>query len=127
MLGIDLFGIIISLVAQTPSSIAADTSKIDQALYFFISCGQNLREDLLIQLFSLLGVWMLWKQKKLGFYIYLLAECFLYFQFAFLIWVTKMDYASAVQLSFEMIWPIPFDIAFIILYACQLKFMPKYL
>ena len=67
----------------------------------------------------------MWRLHKIGFLFYVIAESFLYFQFIYLMAIYKMDAASVTQIGFEMIWPLPLDIAFFVMYATQLKYMTR--
>lgn len=78
-----------------------------------------------MELASLAGVILMWRLYKFGFYIYLIAECFYLFLFAGAVFSFGLDSKGLIQVAFEMLWPIPFDLTFFIMYATQLKYMTK--
>jgi hypothetical protein len=118
------FFVIYSLIADNKNYDQIDKhSVMDQAMFFAANTSGESLKELIIGLVSLTGVYLMWKMKKLGFYVYLLAESFLYLEFAYLMLSWHADTKTAVGVGIEMIWPFPFDLAFIIMYATQLKHM----
>jgi hypothetical protein len=118
--------ILVALFGLIYSSIV-DTSSIDASnpLYFFAYTGSMSLKNLIVELFSLIGVILMWRLHKIGFFIYLVAESFLYFEFIYTITTNDVGAAGATQIGLEMIWPLPLDIAFFIMYAIQLKHMTR--
>lgn len=114
-----LFGIIFS------SMMDAETVSESSPLYFFAYTGSMSIKNLIVELVALTGVLLMWRLQKIGFFIYLLAESFLYFEFIYSIATSDARTAGATQVGIEMCWPLPFDIAFFIMYAIQLKHMNK--
>jgi hypothetical protein len=114
-----LFGLLYSSMLDGPNDSSSSP------LSFFAQSGFMSLKNLLIELTSLAGVFLMWRLKKVGFYIYLSAESFLYFEFIYLISSHNFGSAGTTQIGFEMLWPLPLDFGFFIMYATQLKYMPK--
>jgi hypothetical protein len=115
---------IFSLIADKRSFDQVDQkNQFDQIMYFAANSGVKSFRNLIVQIVALAGVLLMWKLKKVGFYIYVIAESFLYFEFLYSVFSLKMDAKSAIGAGVEMIWPLPFDLVFIIMYATQLKYM----
>jgi hypothetical protein len=124
MILIESIMVALSLIADNNSFDQIDKhSVIDQAMFSAANTGADSLKELIIQLVALTGVFFMWKMKKLGFYVYLLAESFLYFEFLYAVFNLNLGVQGAAGVGIEMIWPLPFDLAFIIMYATQLKFM----
>lgn len=119
----DLFSIVFWLINSSNSDQQDSSIPINQTLNFMAYSGPQSLKDIIIQLVSLTGILLMWKLRKFGFYIYLIAESFLYFEFIYLICSYNLDSTGATQIGFEMIWPLPLDIAFFIMYATQVKYM----
>ncbi len=118
-----IFMLVFSLIYNSND---ADQLSHNSFMYFSSFYGplQSLKE-LIIGLGSLTGVILMWRLQKIGFFIYLIAESFLYFEFIYAITTNDLGTAGATQVGLEMCWPLPFDIAFFIMYAIQLKHMNK--
>lgn len=114
-----LFGIIFS------SLMDAETVSQSSPLYFFAYTGSMSIKNLIVELVALTGVMLMWRLKKMGFFVYLVAESFLYIEFIYAITTSDAGTAGATQVGIEMCWPLPFDIAFFIMYAIQLKHMNR--
>jgi hypothetical protein len=78
--------------------------------------------EILIGSVSLTGIFLIWKMKKLGFYVYMLAEAFFLFSFIFQMINLNVGLPGAIVIGWEMMWPV-WDIVFIIICAKQLKHM----
>jgi hypothetical protein len=118
--------VVVSLIAETKNIDDVDkTSLMDQTMFFITNTRTESVKALVVQLISLTGVYLMWRIKKIGFYIYFFAESFLLFQFVHVLLTSfaGADIQSIIQVALEMIWPLPLDLAFIIMYATQLKHM----
>jgi hypothetical protein len=77
-------------------------------------------ENLIITLISLTGVILMWRLKKIGYFIYILSKTFIYIIFINII----SKHGSGHGFVYVILIPlIPFDIAFMVMYATQLKHM----
>jgi hypothetical protein len=124
MILFDLFAIIFSLIVDSGEINEADRNNpMHQALFFMAHTGNEHVKGLIVEMISLAGILLMWKLKKIGFIIYVIAESFLYFKFIYLIFTLSLDFPNAMGIGIDMIWPFPFDLAFFIMYATQLKFM----
>lgn len=122
-IGINILIALFGLVYSSIVDIA--TLKTSDPLYFFANTSSMSLKNLVVELVSLTGVLLMWRLQRIGFYVYVFAESFLYFEFIYLITTADVAAANARQIGVEMVWPLPFDIAFFIMYALQLKYMNK--
>jgi hypothetical protein len=124
MIVLEISMLIFSLITEKKSFDQLDQrSSLDQVMYFAANSSASSLKNLITQLVSLTSVLLMWRLKKAGFYIYVIAESFLYFEFLYAVFSLNLDAKSAFAVGIEMIWPLPFDLAFIIMYATQLKHM----
>jgi len=124
MILINGFMVIFSLLAEPKSADQIDPKNLmDQIMLAVAYSGTESLKNLIVELVSLAGIFLMWRLKKVGFYIYVIAESFIYFQFAYLMIIANADLHDAMLVGAEMIWPLPFDLAFFIMYATQLKHM----
>lgn len=88
------------------------------ATEFFHELGMVSLYGLIINIFSLAGVVMMWRLEKIGFFIYAIAELAVNF--------VGMDIDMGQEKSYGgLIFSIIIDLAFIIMYAVNLKYMNK--
>jgi hypothetical protein len=118
------FNIAFSFVADSMGFDGTDkNTALDHALNFAANTRANSIKELVVQLVSLAGVLLMWRLMKWGFFVYVLAEIFVYFEFLYVATTMNINMQEVRGAGLELFWPIPFDIAFIIMYATQLKFM----
>jgi hypothetical protein len=124
MMLFDLFAIVVSLITGSRSVAQMDkNSAMDQVMFFIANSGEAHVKALIGEIFSLAGVILMWRLKKMGFIFYLIGESFVYFEFIYFVVTSSPDFNSVMGVAIEMLWPFPFDLAFFIMYATQLKFM----
>ena len=90
--------------------------------------GANSARSLVTEIFSLLGVLMMWKLNRKGFYIYVVAELANYLcgvDFS-LSWDAGIDFDYSTFIAFApVLIGLIFDVAFFVLYGTQLKYMKR--
>lgn len=85
---------------------------------FFHSIGMLCVYNLILNIFSVIGVIMMWRLNKIGFFIYLAAELLSNFT-AYAVGLTDFARSSSGQLIFNL----GVDMVFIVMYALNLKHM----
>lgn len=86
---------------------------------FFHEVGKLCLYNLLTNIASLVGVILMWRLNKIGFFIYVVAELATNFM------GLDMNIEGADKSSLSMIFSIAVDLVFIVLYALNLKHMNK--
>lgn len=86
---------------------------------FFHEIGKLCLYNLLTNIASLVGVILMWRLNKIGFFIYVVAELATNFM------GLDMNIEGADKSSLSMIFSIAVDLVFIVMYALNLKHMNK--
>ena len=86
---------------------------------FFHEVGKLCLYNLLTNIASLVGVILMWRLNKIGFFIYIIAELATNFM------GLDMNVEGADKSSLSMIFSIAVDLVFIVMYALNLKYMNK--
>jgi len=86
---------------------------------FFHEVGKLCLYNLLTNIASLVGVILMWRLNKIGFFIYVVAELATNFM------GLDMNVEGADKSSLSMIFSIAVDLVFIVMYALNLKYMNK--
>lgn len=86
---------------------------------FFHEVGKLCLYNLLMNIASLVGVILMWRLNKIGFFIYIIAELATNFM------GLDMNVEGADKSSLSMIFSIAVDLVFIVMYALNLKYMNK--
>jgi hypothetical protein len=82
--------------------------------------GVNAWLELTAGSVSLTGIFLIWKMKRLGFYVFILGESYFYFDLISEMIDKKVQLPGAIVVGWEMMWPV-WDLVFIVMCAGQLK------